>query len=81
MFYDVCYQFRFATCGDVFLILLGIVCACINGVSLPAMIIVFGDMIDSFVGDGQAQEALAGIPWELTSYTQEQAMADPDILM
>jgi hypothetical protein len=44
------------------------------------MIIVFGDMIDSFVGDGQAQESMSSIPWDQTTYTQEQAMADPEIM-
>lgn len=32
--------------------LLGTVGACIHGAALPCMIIVFGDMVDSFVGFG-----------------------------
>ena len=62
------------------LIFLGICCACANGVALPAMIIVFGDMVDAFIGDGSQLAELEQIPWEQTGYTMDEALQDPDIL-
>ena len=59
---------------------MGIFCACANGVALPAMIIVFGDMVDAFIGDGTVANQLAAIPWNLTGYTMEQALQDEDIM-
>ncbi|XP_075994467.1 ATP-dependent translocase ABCB1 [Genypterus blacodes] len=43
--------FRFADGWDVVLILLGTVMSMANGVVLPLMCVVFGDMTDSFVSD------------------------------
>ncbi|KAM9489216.1 ATP-dependent translocase ABCB1 isoform 1-T2 [Clarias gariepinus] len=45
--------FRYATCGDVFLMLIALLCAAIHGAALPIMVIVFGEMTDSFVKSGQ----------------------------
>ena len=39
--------------------LIGSLCAAANGAALPAMIIVFGDMIDMFVGTGKIANFLA----------------------
>ncbi|XP_023932082.1 multidrug resistance protein 1A isoform X3 [Lingula anatina] len=44
--------FRFASGFDYFLMSIGSLAAIIHGLALPLMIVVFGDMIDSFVGDG-----------------------------
>jgi hypothetical protein len=65
----------------VLLIFLGILAACINGVSLPAMIIVFGDMIDSFVGSGQSQASMDSIPWENVSITMDEVNSDPKLIL
>ncbi|XP_071324542.1 ATP-dependent translocase ABCB1 [Trachinotus anak] len=43
--------FRFADSWDIVMILVGTVMAMINGVVLPLMCVVFGDMTDSFVMD------------------------------
>jgi len=53
--------FRFADRLDVFLMLIGTVCACAHGSALPIMIIVFGSMTDSFVNDAK-QMAPSGPP-------------------
>lgn len=41
--------------------IVGLFCAAANGAALPAMIIVFGDMIDLFVNSGIFQTFLADI--------------------
>ena len=46
---NIVLQFRFATRGDVALMVVGMICAIIHGTGLQLLIIVFGDMIDSFV--------------------------------
>ncbi|XP_056330778.1 ATP-dependent translocase ABCB1 [Danio aesculapii] len=45
--------FRYATCPEVFLMLIGLLCAAAHGVALPLMCVVFGQMTDSFVQSGQ----------------------------
>ncbi|KAG7335905.1 hypothetical protein KOW79_000598 [Hemibagrus wyckioides] len=45
--------FRYATCPEIFLMLIALLCAAVNGASLPIMCIVFGQMTDSFVQSGQ----------------------------
>uniref|UniRef100_A0A671LKP0 ATP-binding cassette sub-family B member 5 n=1 Tax=Sinocyclocheilus anshuiensis TaxID=1608454 RepID=A0A671LKP0_9TELE len=47
---SVC-QFRYADGVDIFLMLLGTVMSIANGTVLPLMVIVFGDMTNSFVDD------------------------------
>jgi len=46
-------QFRYATCPEVLLMLIGLLCAAAHGVALPLMCVVFGQMTDSFVMSGQ----------------------------
>lgn len=41
--------FRFATKLDVLLMILGSICAAAHGTALPALMLIFGDMTDSFV--------------------------------
>lgn len=48
------YQFRFADSVDILLMLVGTIMAMGNGAILPAMVIVFGDMTNSFVADSTA---------------------------
>ncbi|XP_065102087.2 ATP-dependent translocase ABCB1 [Paramisgurnus dabryanus] len=45
--------FRYATCLEVLLMLIGLVCSAGHGVALPLMCVVFGQMTDSFVVSGQ----------------------------
>ncbi|XP_067869087.1 ATP-binding cassette, sub-family B (MDR/TAP), member 4 isoform X2 [Heterodontus francisci] len=47
--------FRYADCVDKLLMVLGSIAAFLHGVSLPLMIIVFGQMTDSFVEHGSMQ--------------------------
>ena len=46
------FQFRFATACDKLLIIIGVICSALHGAAMPLMIIVFGDMTDTFVDDG-----------------------------
>ncbi|XP_040208751.1 ATP-dependent translocase ABCB1-like [Rana temporaria] len=43
---------RYADAFDIFLMVIGLICAAANGTGLPILIIVFGDMTDSFVLSG-----------------------------
>uniref|UniRef100_A0A667YLB0 ATP-binding cassette, sub-family B (MDR/TAP), member 4 n=1 Tax=Myripristis murdjan TaxID=586833 RepID=A0A667YLB0_9TELE len=61
--------FRFADGWDIVLLLLGTVMAMANGVVLPLMCIVFGDMTDSFVGDSQLSQNITDIFYNLTQLT------------
>ncbi|XP_021367207.1 multidrug resistance protein 1-like isoform X1 [Mizuhopecten yessoensis] len=78
--------FKFATCGDVFLMILGTLLACCHGVALPGMIIVFGDMIDLFVNSGLYSTAVDSIIAILTamgytlSFTRDEAFSNPELL-
>uniref|UniRef100_A0A8C2EWR4 ABC-type xenobiotic transporter n=1 Tax=Cyprinus carpio TaxID=7962 RepID=A0A8C2EWR4_CYPCA len=45
--------FRYATCPEVLLMLIGLLCAAAHGVALPLMCVVFGEMTDSFVLSGK----------------------------
>lgn len=78
--------FKFATCGDVFLMILGSILACCHGSALPGMIIVFGDMIDLFVESGLYSSAVDSIYKILTdmgyvlTFTRDQAFSDPELL-
>ena len=42
-------QFRFASKGDVVLIIVGVICAMGGGAMLPLMIVLFGDLTSTFV--------------------------------
>ena len=46
-------QFRFAETKDKLLIAMGSVCAFVQGVAFPLMIIVFGDMTNFFIYNEQ----------------------------
>ncbi|XP_070822421.1 ATP-dependent translocase ABCB1 [Chaetodon trifascialis] len=48
--------FRFADSWDIVLICVGTVMAMVNGVVLPLMCIVFGDMTDSFIQDSMTSQ-------------------------
>uniref|UniRef100_A0A672LW30 ATP-binding cassette sub-family B member 5 n=1 Tax=Sinocyclocheilus grahami TaxID=75366 RepID=A0A672LW30_SINGR len=52
--------FRYATCLEVLLMLIGLLCAGAHGVALPLMCVVFGEMTDSFVLSGHTAN-LTGI--------------------
>ncbi|XP_001922717.3 ATP-dependent translocase ABCB1 [Danio rerio] len=58
--------FRYATCPEVFLMLIGLLCAAAHGVALPLMCVVFGQMTDSFVQSGQTYN-LTGFNGNFTS--------------
>ncbi|XP_048881500.1 ATP-binding cassette, sub-family B (MDR/TAP), member 4 [Brienomyrus brachyistius] len=49
-------MFRFADSWDKFLLILGTLMAMGNGAVLPAMVVVFGDMTDSFASDAMADQ-------------------------
>ncbi|XP_039598627.1 ATP-dependent translocase ABCB1-like, partial [Polypterus senegalus] len=44
--------FHYADSLDIILMIIGLVCSAAHGVALPLMIIVFGQMTDSFVSSG-----------------------------
>jgi hypothetical protein len=60
----------------------GSFCAVCHGAALPSMIIVFGDMTDTFVNSGIYYNWLLSISAYLTSagITIAQAVANPSIL-
>ncbi|KAJ8004768.1 hypothetical protein DPEC_G00139710 [Dallia pectoralis] len=45
--------FRYATCFEIFLMAIGLLCSAIHGIALPLMCVVFGQMTDSFVQSGK----------------------------
>ncbi|KAJ8415863.1 hypothetical protein AAFF_G00404200 [Aldrovandia affinis] len=45
--------FRYATPLEIFLMILGLLCAAVHGTALPLMMVVFGEMTDRFVQSGQ----------------------------
>ncbi|XP_051872371.1 ATP-binding cassette, sub-family B (MDR/TAP), member 4 [Pristis pectinata] len=59
--------FRYADCEDKLLMVLGSVAALIHGTALPLMIIVFGEMTDSFVQHGLAQNLTENSTLNVTS--------------
>ncbi|XP_062617340.1 ATP-dependent translocase ABCB1-like isoform X1 [Saccostrea cucullata] len=78
-----CEIFKYADCLDVLLMLLGSFCALCHGAALPCMIIVFGNMIDTFVESGKLQYFLQSLN---STYLQSQGLSvegiikDPKIL-
>ncbi|KAM8735723.1 ATP-dependent translocase ABCB1 [Acanthopagrus schlegelii] len=54
--------FRFADGWDVLLLIVGTVMAVVNGVVLPLMCIVFGNMTDSFIDDSLNSQLNSSIP-------------------
>uniref|UniRef100_A0A3B3S482 ATP-binding cassette, sub-family B (MDR/TAP), member 5 n=1 Tax=Paramormyrops kingsleyae TaxID=1676925 RepID=A0A3B3S482_9TELE len=59
--------YRFAKPLDIILMIVGLICAAANGVALPLMCVVFGQMTDSFVQSGQPLNLTGGNFWELAS--------------
>ncbi|XP_041104910.1 ATP-dependent translocase ABCB1 [Polyodon spathula] len=51
--------FRFATGLEIIMMIVGLICAAGHGVALPIMLIVFGQMTDSFVNSGLKQNTSA----------------------
>uniref|UniRef100_A0A8C1WMX4 Uncharacterized protein n=1 Tax=Cyprinus carpio TaxID=7962 RepID=A0A8C1WMX4_CYPCA len=60
--------FRYATCLEVLLMLIGLLCAAAHGIALPLMCVVFGQMTDSFVLSGQKGN-LTGIEDKMTEHS------------
>ncbi|KAG2465266.1 MDR1 protein, partial [Polypterus senegalus] len=64
-------KFHYADTLDIILMIIGLVCSAAHGIALPIMIIVFGEMTDSFVSSG-IQVNITGIiigfvyGWKLT---------------
>ncbi|KAM6338499.1 ATP-dependent translocase ABCB1 [Podargus strigoides] len=62
--------FRYSSCSDKFLMILGTLLAIAHGSSLPVAMIIFGDMTDSFVasGDSNFTEILGKLEEDMTRY-------------
>ena len=65
--------------------LLGTLCAACHGAAFPGMIIVFGEMIDLFVGSGKFQNVINGIAGcgllPKLNTTESALLKEPAILM
>ncbi|XP_048246672.1 ATP-dependent translocase ABCB1-like isoform X4 [Haliotis rufescens] len=74
--------FRFADCMDRLFMVLGSIMAAIHGIALPAMIIIFGEMIDIFVNNAQITGKVDLIKDFLDSVnlTTGMVIADPTII-
>uniref|UniRef100_A0A8B9RAN1 ATP-binding cassette, sub-family B (MDR/TAP), member 5 n=1 Tax=Astyanax mexicanus TaxID=7994 RepID=A0A8B9RAN1_ASTMX len=59
--------FRYATCLEALMMVLGLGCAALHGITLPIMCVVFGQMTDSFVLSGQQLNLTANISGELAN--------------
>uniref|UniRef100_A0A3B3S2Z1 ATP-binding cassette, sub-family B (MDR/TAP), member 5 n=1 Tax=Paramormyrops kingsleyae TaxID=1676925 RepID=A0A3B3S2Z1_9TELE len=71
--------YRFAKPLDIILMIVGLICAAANGVALPLMCVVFGQMTDSFVQSGQPLNLTGGNFWELATsgnFTPSYASSD-----
>ncbi|XP_069770399.1 ATP-dependent translocase ABCB1 isoform X2 [Narcine bancroftii] len=66
--------FRYADCEDKLLMVLGSVAAIIHGTALPLMVIVFGDMTDSFVHHGFVKNLTGNSTLNVTEETLEEQM-------
>lgn len=53
--------FRFASCIDRFLIILGVMASSATGFLFPVVTIIFGDLTDAFVGGGLDPQTLRNI--------------------
>uniref|UniRef100_A0A8C9TAZ3 ATP-binding cassette sub-family B member 5 n=1 Tax=Scleropages formosus TaxID=113540 RepID=A0A8C9TAZ3_SCLFO len=67
--------FRYATCLEVFMMVVGLLCAAAHGVALPLMCVVFGQMTDSFVASGQQ----LNITGNLTSANSAECVPIPGV--
>ncbi|OWF55459.1 Multidrug resistance protein 1 [Mizuhopecten yessoensis] len=74
--------FRFSDCWDRLLMIIGSIGAMAHGAGMPAMIIVFGTMTDSFVDVGKYTAILEVIADFLTNVglTQAACIANPSLL-
>ncbi|RUS84570.1 hypothetical protein EGW08_007665 [Elysia chlorotica] len=75
--------FRFSDWKDKAMMVLGSICAAANGTALPIMIIVFGEMIETFVDTGILDKFLDKIPAFLAnvSLTEDQVFKDVNLLL
>ncbi|KAM9386940.1 ATP-dependent translocase ABCB1-like [Phaethornis superciliosus] len=64
-------MFRYSSCSDKLLMILGTLLAIAHGSSLPIAMIIFGDMTDSFVdfGESNSTEFLGTLEEEMTRYS------------
>ena len=65
------------------MMVVGAIAAAIDGAALPAMIIVFGEMIETFVDTGILSDFLDEIPGFLAnvSLTKEEIFKDVNVLL
>ena len=65
------------------MMIVGSICAAANGAALPSMIIVFGEMIETFVDTGILDKFLDTIPDFLAnvSLTEDQIFKDVNLLL
>ncbi|KAI4873021.1 hypothetical protein NFI96_023271 [Prochilodus magdalenae] len=74
--------FRYATCPEVLLMLIALVCAAIHGAALPLMCVVFGKMTDSFVQSGQQFNFtgnFSAIPYNFTTNSTDSCVTIPGV--
>ncbi|XP_021353533.1 multidrug resistance protein 1-like isoform X2 [Mizuhopecten yessoensis] len=75
--------FKFADKWDVIMMIVGAFGAVAHGIALPCLIIVFGEMTDSFVDSGKYSGILTDIALFLTNVgiTRDQALKAPSLLL
>ena len=73
-------QLRFATGLDIAMMIIGTIAAMAVGAGLPCMIIVFGDMTDSFVGNAKTSQLFNMINFTQFNTTKEIVMKNPAML-
>ena len=54
--------------------------AMIHGAGLPMLMVIFGDIMDLFIGSGSGNNALADIPWGSYNTTKDEAVEDDSML-
>ena len=54
----------------------GTICAILHGAGLPMLMIVFGDMVDLFVGNSITHRDLDTVPWAVYNTTKDEAVDD-----
>ncbi|CAH1798731.1 unnamed protein product [Owenia fusiformis] len=80
--------FRYADCLDITCMITGTIAAAAHGVGMPLMIVVFGNMIDAFVGNARDQNTLNALITNLTdsgalaanNLTADMVRNDPNLL-
>ncbi|XP_062322714.1 ATP-dependent translocase ABCB1 isoform X2 [Osmerus eperlanus] len=71
--------FRYATPLEIILMIIGLVCAALHGIALPLMIVIFGQMTDSFVQSGQQLNLTGNFTFEILNSTECLAIPGVDI--